>query len=114
MTVPTRIRPYEPSDRDAVLALAPRLTEGVAPWRDPAAVRTAVIGWVRGSIDALDADDRLLLVAEPDGRVVGFAGAAEREHWSGSADAHTRRLVVDRGVRSHRVGRALGATSPDL
>jgi len=29
------IRPYREEDRDAVLALAPRLTEGVAAWRDP-------------------------------------------------------------------------------
>ena len=107
MTDPTRIRPYAPSDRDAVLALAPRLTEGVAPWRDPAAVRTAVVGWVRGSIDSPDADDRLLLVAESDGRVVGFAGAVEREHWSGSADAYIGELIVDRAVEGHGIGRAL-------
>lgn len=29
------VRPYTDADRDAVLALAPRLTEGVALWRDP-------------------------------------------------------------------------------
>ncbi len=36
------IRPFRGEDREQVLALAPRLTEGVAPWRDPAAVASAV------------------------------------------------------------------------
>src|SRR5947209_7018408 len=31
------IRTFRGEDREQVLALAPRLTEGVAPWRDPAA-----------------------------------------------------------------------------
>ena len=38
-TAPAQIRLFQPCDRGQVLALAPRLTEGVAPWRDPAAVR---------------------------------------------------------------------------
>jgi len=33
------------------MALAPRLLVGVAPWRDAEAVREAVTGWVRGSLD---------------------------------------------------------------
>jgi hypothetical protein len=39
-----RIRRYEPRDREAALGLAPRLTIGVAAWRDPAAVLDAVHG----------------------------------------------------------------------
>ena len=37
----TSIRPFQADDREAVLALAPRLTEGVASWRDGAAVAAA-------------------------------------------------------------------------
>jgi hypothetical protein len=29
-----QVRPYVPSDREAVQTLGHRLTEGVAPWRD--------------------------------------------------------------------------------
>jgi hypothetical protein len=31
----TRIRPYAAGDHDQVMAIAPRLTEWVAAWRDP-------------------------------------------------------------------------------
>ncbi|MGH8837010.1 MAG: hypothetical protein ACRDWG_18740 [Actinomycetes bacterium] len=37
-----RIRTYSTHDRDAVFALAPRLTVGVARWRDPHKVVAAV------------------------------------------------------------------------
>jgi hypothetical protein len=40
-----RIRPLAAGDRDAVMALAPRLAEWVAPWREPAGVLRAVRGW---------------------------------------------------------------------
>jgi ribosomal protein S18 acetylase RimI-like enzyme len=49
------IRPYRPADRDQVMAIAPRLTEWVASWRDPAAVLPAVQGWVRDSSGQVDA-----------------------------------------------------------
>ena len=56
MTEPTvEIRPYRPADRPAALVLAARLEIGVAPWRDPAAVRAAVTEWVRGSLDSISA-----------------------------------------------------------
>jgi hypothetical protein len=50
-TAPTQIRPFLPGDRGQVLALAPRLTQSVAPWREPAAVRRAAQNWVQTSID---------------------------------------------------------------
>ena len=49
------IRPYRPQDRQEALSLAGRLQIGVAPWRDPDAVREAVVGWVRGSLDSCTA-----------------------------------------------------------
>jgi GNAT superfamily N-acetyltransferase len=101
------VRPYAADDRDTVLALAPRLTEGVAPWRDPTAVHEAVVGWVRGSIDQAGAAETLVLVAEREGRVVGFVTAVERGHWSGATDAYIGELVVDAMVEGRGVGRAL-------
>jgi len=38
---PMRVRGYRTADRDTVLALAGRLTAGVARWRDAAAVAAA-------------------------------------------------------------------------
>jgi GNAT superfamily N-acetyltransferase len=101
------VRPYTAADREAVLALAPRLTEGVAPWRTAAEVREAVVGWVRGSIDGADDDHGLVLVAEVAGRVAGFVTAVERRHWSGAVDAYIGELVVDAAVEGRGIGRAL-------
>ena len=50
-TAPAQIRPFQPGDRSQILALAPRLTEGVAAWRDPAAVHRAAQNWIQTSID---------------------------------------------------------------
>jgi len=41
---PARVRPFRPGDREQVLALAPRLAEGVASCRDPEGVANAVKG----------------------------------------------------------------------
>jgi ribosomal protein S18 acetylase RimI-like enzyme len=98
------IREFRPSDRDAVLALAPRLTEGVAPWRDPDAVGRAVRQWVEGSIRS-----GTVFVADDDGRVAGFVSASTREHWSGAVDAYIGELVVDPAAEGRGVGRALVA-----
>jgi ribosomal protein S18 acetylase RimI-like enzyme len=102
-----QVRPYSPDDREAVLALAPRLTEGVAAWRDPDTVLDAVVEWVRGSIDAAAEPDHLVLVADANGRIVGFVTAVERRHWSGGTDAYIGELVVDATVEGRGVGRAL-------
>jgi hypothetical protein len=61
-----RIRSFATGDWDAVMALAPRLTEGVASWREPADVLRAVKGWVSGSIGAAGRDDHAFYVATAD------------------------------------------------
>jgi hypothetical protein len=90
------VRPYERRDREAVLALADRLKEGVAPWRSPQAVRDAVRGWVRDALDAADDRGRAVFVADEDGAVVGFVTAATRKHFAGDVDCYVGELVVDR------------------
>lgn len=66
-----RIRAYAPRDRAQALDLAPRLTDGVAPWRHQVAAQDAVVGWVRTSIDQSDSPNRGTYVAEADGAIVG-------------------------------------------
>ena len=70
-----RIRDAQASDGDAVIEMAERLQEGVAPWRDPQEVRRAVIGWVRESLADLGDPDARAFVAERNGEVVGFVCA---------------------------------------
>ncbi|WP_249998101.1 GNAT family N-acetyltransferase [Actinoplanes sp. M2I2] len=99
------VRPYQSSDREAVLALAPRLTIGVAPWRDPAAVGRAVAGWVRDAIDGTDG--QVLVAVADDGRPAGLVTVGERRHFSGEVDAYVGELVVSAEHEKHGIGTLL-------
>ncbi|TDD52413.1 GNAT family N-acetyltransferase [Kribbella antibiotica] len=101
------VRRYAERDRQAVLDLAPRLTEGVAPWRSPAAVRAAVTGWVVEALERADEPDRFVYVAELAGAVVGFVSGEQRSHWSGTSELYVGELVVSPQHEGQGVGRAL-------
>jgi ribosomal protein S18 acetylase RimI-like enzyme len=101
------VRRYADTDRASVIALAPRLTEGVAGWRDRRAVRDAVLGWVTGSLASATADDRALFVADDDGVLLGFVTCGEREHFTGQVDGYVGELVVAGGCVRRGVGSAL-------
>lgn len=109
MTAASRvlIRPYTQGDQAAVMALAPRLTEGVASWRDPESVLEAVRGWVVDYPDRVGDEDTAVFVAEMSGRVVGFVGIAHRPHFSGEVDAYIGELVVSTETVRRGIGRAL-------
>ncbi|MEU8251412.1 GNAT family N-acetyltransferase [Nonomuraea sp. NPDC048916] len=101
------IRPYRDEDRDALVALAPRLTEGVATWRDADAVAMAVRGWVTFSLDQGDGDNHGVLVGVRGGRVAGFVTVTTRRHFTGQTDAYIGELVVAAEAERMGVGRAL-------
>ncbi|MFF4412572.1 GNAT family N-acetyltransferase [Streptosporangium sp. NPDC001559] len=105
------VRPYLPEDRDAVLALAPRLAEGVAAWRDPDAVNTAVLDWVTGSLEQTGNDGHGAFVAVRDGRVTGFVTVTTRAHFTGPRDAYVGELVVSPEAERTGVGSALMAAA---
>jgi GNAT superfamily N-acetyltransferase len=117
------IRPYQAGDRDAVLALAPRLTEWVSGWRDPRAVLAAVRGWVTDAADHADDDGHAFYVAvtagqaggeaggEAGGQVVGLVHVTEQAHFSGQADAYVGELVVAHGWEGHGLGTRLMAAA---
>lgn len=104
-----QVRRYAGSDRAAVVALAPRLTEGVAGWRDRSAVREAVLGWVTGSLDTAAGDGNAVFVADDDGVLLGFVTCGEREHFTGQVDGYVGELVVAGGCVRRGVGSALMA-----
>jgi ribosomal protein S18 acetylase RimI-like enzyme len=107
------VRSYQRGDREAVLSLAERLQEGVAPWRDTAAVREAVRGWVREAVDSAPSEHRVVFVAEEAGVVAGFVTAATRRHFAGDLDAYVGELVVARHVEGRGVGRMLMLAAED-
>ena len=90
-----------------MLALAPRLTEGVAMWRPDEMVLSAVTGWVVEALERAGEPGRLVLVADEDGAVVGFAAGEERTHWSGEPELYVGELAVDPQYEGRGVGRAL-------
>lgn len=97
----------EETDREAVMRLADRLQEGVAPWREHAAVLGAVRGWVSDSIGELSNPEAASFVAERDGEVVGFVCASERAHFTGEVDTYIGELVVTESAEGAGLGRAL-------
>jgi ribosomal protein S18 acetylase RimI-like enzyme len=106
-TAPAQIRPFQPADRSQVLALAPRLTEGVAPRRDPAAVRRAAQNWVQTSIDAAAEPGHAVYVAIARGRVVGVVSIREQAHFTGQVDAYVGELAVASGMTRRGIATAL-------
>ena len=95
------------------MGMAERLQEGVASWRDPEAVRLAVIDWVRESLGDLSDPDSGAFVAERDGEVVGFVCVSERAHFTGEVDAYIGELVVSKAAEGAGVGRALVGVAED-
>lgn len=95
------ICPVTDAEDEQVLAPAPRLTASVAAWRDPGAVLRAVKQWVAGSPSQAGSGSAGLLVAEVDGRVVGFVSIATRRHFTGEEDAYVGELIVDSAARRH-------------
>jgi ribosomal protein S18 acetylase RimI-like enzyme len=105
--MPTNVRRYEEKDGRAVLALAPRLTEGVAHWRSPDSVLAAVTGWVVEALERSAEPGRFVYVAEVDGEVAGFVSGEERTHWSGDPELYVGELAVSPQYERHGIGRAL-------
>jgi ribosomal protein S18 acetylase RimI-like enzyme len=106
-----QIREYKPADRDAILALAPRLTEGKPLWRDDAAWLAAVRSWIRDAVDAAAEPDHVVYVAVEGDQVVGVVHAAERTHFTGQVDAYVGDLVTATGMERRGVARALMAAA---
>lgn len=106
-TAPAQIRPFQPGDRSHVLALAPRLTEGVARWRDPAAVRRAAQNWVQTTIDTAAQPDHAVYVAVASDRVVGVVGVRDQTHFTGQTDAYVGELAVASGMERRGIATAL-------
>ena len=101
------IRAAAGSDADAVRTLADRLREGVAPWRDAAAVTEAVRGWVESSLDAMDEPGHAVLVAESAGTIVGFVTLSPGSHWSRAVEPSIGELVVAPEAEGQGIGAAL-------
>jgi ribosomal protein S18 acetylase RimI-like enzyme len=101
------VREYQASDRATVVALAPRLLHGMAPWRDGGAARRAVEGWLSESCSAAAHGDGRVFVAAQNGVVVGAVSVTPSRHFTGDVDAYVGELVVSECAARQGIARAL-------
>jgi ribosomal protein S18 acetylase RimI-like enzyme len=101
------IRTGAAADREAVLALAPRLLVGVAPWRDRAAALAAGRRWLEGSLAAAARGDGVVFVAVAADQVLGVISIQPSTHFTGERDGYIGELAVAEHAARQGIGRAL-------
>src|ERR1700734_3586774 len=102
----TRVRPARGDDQAGVLELAPRLAEGVAPWRDQAEALLAGRRWLEESLDAAKTGDGAVLVAADAGGIAGVISIRPSTHFTGERDGYIGELVVADCPSRRGIGRA--------
>jgi ribosomal protein S18 acetylase RimI-like enzyme len=106
-----RIRAAGDHDRPAVLQLAPRLAEGVAPWRDHQAALLAAQQWLTDSFAAAARQDGTVLVAVCKASIAGVITISEQCHFTGELDGYIGELAVAAHETRRGIGRALIAAA---
>jgi len=108
---PVRVRPVIPADRDALLALAPRLLIGMAPWREPdkmlAFMRDAIVTALAATNDADRADAAVFVAVDSRGGRLGFVTVARNVDFTGDVQAYVGELAVAAPAEGAGVGQAL-------
>lgn len=104
----TTLRPATPADRSAILALTRELADfPVPPWRTAAEIQVADHAILEAAL-ARTPDDQLLLVAEREGRVLGFVYAVtNRDYFSGEPHAYVEDLAISPDARGLGLARDL-------
>ena len=105
--VTVSIRPAREQDKPGVLALAARLAEGVAPWRDRTAAATTGSQWLEGSLAAAGRGEGIVLVAVVGDTVAGVITARPTKHFTGELDGYVGELAVDERTTRRGIGRSL-------
>jgi ribosomal protein S18 acetylase RimI-like enzyme len=106
-----QIRAATEHDKPAILQLAPRLAEGVAPWRDRHAAIQAARQWLTDSFATAARHDGAVLVAADKTSITGVITVSEQRHFTGDTDAYIGELAVASHAVRHGIGRALIAAA---
>jgi GNAT superfamily N-acetyltransferase len=101
------IRSFREGDRQALLDLSTRLSEGVAPWIDANSMASVARAWVEGSIAAIGQEATVLVATDNDARCLGFASVACKTHFTGVRQAYIGELAVAQEVEGRGIGRVL-------
>ncbi len=102
-----RARPYVPADRAFVLGLAPRLTIGIPPWRDPHKMIVTAQGWITGSIEQHGKKTMVFVAENEQGERLGFATVSHSTHFTGEGQAYIGELATSEEAEGRGVGKAL-------
>ena len=102
-----RIRPFVDEDKPFIMSLAPRLTIGMASWRDDEKKLKAIQGWLEGSIAHVGKGTMIFIAENEHGKSTGFATVTSNRHFTGTEQAYIGELAVDADAESHGVGQAL-------
>lgn len=106
-----RIRLATPADRAFLEQLAPRLTIGIPPWRDSAAMLTTMRGWLLANLDGMGPDSTVYIAEAPDGTPVGAATVERSHHFTGAEQAELGELAVLAAYEGQGVASALLAAA---
>ena len=108
-----QVCPANDDDRAGILELAPRLAEGVAPWRDQAEALLAGRRWLEESLDAARTGDGVVLVVADQEGIAGVISVRPSTHFTGERDGYIGELVVARRAARRGIGRALVAAADE-
>ncbi len=106
-----RMRSATAADRAFLEQLAPRLTIGIAPWRDPAAMLITARWWLLHALETMGPDSALLIAEAPDGTPVGAAAIERGKPFTGAPKAELGEFAVVAAVEGQGVGSALLAAA---
>ena len=109
--LPIRVRPYESADRAFVLGLVPRLTIGIARWRDAGRMAAAMGRFVAEDLAASGEHSAVFVAEDAGARALGFVTVAHNVNFTGEEQAYVGELAVVEGAEGHGVGRALMAAA---
>ena len=112
-TQPWRIRPAISSDRAFLEQLAPRLTIGLAPWRDPDAMEATARCWLLENLERMGPDSTVFIAEAPNGAAVGAATIARSQHFTGVPQAELGELAVLAPVEGQGAASLLLAAAED-
>ncbi len=106
-TASIHIRLYTPADREFLLSLAPRLTIGIASWRNREMMETAMRQFIVESIEQHPTQAVVFVAVNQQGQQLGFASVSHSKNFTGEIQAYLGELAVSENAEGRGVGYAL-------
>jgi GNAT superfamily N-acetyltransferase len=110
-----RVRPARPDDRDFVIGLAPRLTDGfpLPPWRTPEEVARTEAATLDLALTVLPHGNALLIAESADGKPAGLVYLERLFDYYRRPHGHVGILAVAAETEGQGVGRVLLEAAED-